>query len=63
MLGGWWSLGELGKMLVGLDSSMPLDGLVGSDFPLRIEDRMDYRGAVFCSRGTVRPDLIFRRDV
>ena len=46
-----------------LDSSMPLDILVGSDFPLRIEDRIDYRGAVFCSRGIVRPDSIFRRDI
>ena len=50
-------------MLVELDSSMPLDGLVGSDFPLRIEDRMDYRGAVFCSHGIVRPDSIFRREI
>ena len=48
-------------MLAGLDSSMPLDSLVGSDFPLRREDRIDYRGAVFCSRGIVRLDSIFRR--
>ena len=40
---------------------MPLDILVGSDFPLRIEDRTDYRGAVFCSRGIVGLDSIFRR--
>ena len=40
-----------------------MDILVGSDFPLRIEDRIDYREAVFCSCGIVRPDSIFRRDM
>ena len=55
----WRAWGDTG----GLDSSMPLDVLVGSDFPLRIEDRIDYWGAVFCSLGIVRLDSIFRRDM